>query len=296
MRLTIDEKDWFRAQFPTLVQPRPEESHKGTFGTLHIIGGGVGMTGAPVLAGMAALKSGCGKVILGLNQEPLELSLVATAPELMLHQAKDLMNEKSASAWVFGCGLGVDHSAQALMALLLREISAYQPLLIDADGLNLLSERWNIDGKINCGTIGLGAQSVLTPHPKEAARLLGVSVTEVQADRAGAAKRLVEKFGCWVILKGHHTLIASPTQEIWRNETGNSGLATAGSGDLLSGIIGSLLAQNIPMMEAARGGVWLHGKAADLLVAKGVGPIGLTAHEIIDEVRTLRNRLVLSYV
>ena len=294
MTLAADEKTWFATQFPTLVQPRPEESHKGTFGTLHIIGGGIGMTGAPVLAGMAALKSGCGKVILGLNQESLGLSLVATAPELMLRYAKDLIEERGASAWVFGCGLGVDYPAQQLMKALFKESSAYQPLLIDADGLNLLSERWNIDGEINCGTIRLGTQSVLTPHPKEAARLLGTSVMEVQADRAGSVKRLVEKFGCWVILKGHHTLIASPDQEIWCNETGNSGLATAGSGDLLSGIIGSLLAQNIPMLEAARGGVWLHGKAADLLVAKGIGPIGLTAHEIIDEVRMLRNSLVLS--
>ncbi|PWD86741.1 NAD(P)H-hydrate dehydratase [Ignatzschineria cameli] len=285
--LTPSEKRWFAITFPLLVQPRPEESHKGTFGTLHIIGGGIGMTGAPVLAGIAALKSGCGKVILGLNQEPLGISLVATAPELMLRHGKELLQEGDASALVFGCGLGMDTSAERLMQMLLQARRPHQPLLIDADGLNLLASMEDSEFPL------LGEETVLTPHPKEAARLLGCSVAEIQHDRERSAQRLVEQFGCWIVLKGHHTLIASPRQEIWCNQTGNSGLATAGSGDLLSGIIGSLLAQNMPMMEAVRGGVWLHGRAADLLVAKGIGPIGLTAHEIIDEVRSLRNQLVV---
>jgi len=96
-----------------------------------------------------------------------------------------------------------------------------------------------------------------------------------------------------VVLKGHHTIIAAPDNQTWCNETGNSGLATAGSGDVLSGIIGSLLAQKLPIEQAVRAGVWLHGKAADVLVQKGIGPIGLTAHEIIDEARTIRNRAII---
>lgn len=283
--LTSIEKKWLWQQFPTLVQPRPEDSHKGTFGTLNIIGGSAGMSGSCVLAGIAALKSGCGKVVIGFNQNSLMLNLIEQAPELILRQAQSLMGDDKPTAWVIGCGLGTSSVSETLMTEIMVPIEQEQRVLIDADGLNLLSQM-PISKKLTNKT-------VLTPHPKEASRLLKISVSDVQADRSFAAKRLSERYGCWVVLKGHHTIIAAPDGQTWRNETGNSGLATAGSGDVLSGIIGSLLAQGLPIEEAVRSGVWLHGKAAEVLAEKGIGPIGLTAHEIIDEVRLIRNLSIL---
>lgn len=283
--LTSQEKQWIAQQFPSLVQPRPEQSHKGTFGTLNIIGSSAGMTGACVLAGMAALKSGCGKVIVGFNQQPLALSLIENAPELMLREATSLINDSFATAWVIGCGLGVSEDAQSLMNKMLFVIKQNKPVLIDADGLNILSQWPQV--------VKLTSQTVLTPHPKEASKLLQTTVEEIQTDRCASAQKLSQRYGCWVVLKGHNTVISSPEQQTWCNQTGNSGLATAGSGDVLSGIIGSLLAQGIPIEEATRSGVWIHGKAADGLVKQGIGPIGLTAHEIIDEVRLIRNAIVV---
>ncbi|MBG5918469.1 NAD(P)H-hydrate dehydratase [Providencia stuartii] len=283
--LTIEEKQWLAEQFPIFVQPRPEQSHKGTFGTLNIIGGCVGMTGACVLAGVAALKSGCGKVIIGLNQQPQALHLVEQAPELMLRQASHVMDGETPTAWVIGCGLGTAHEAKMLLDGSLRLIAQNQRVLIDADGLNLLAQRPE--------AVKLSSETVITPHPKEASKLLQTTVAQIQSDRHFSAQQLSQRFGCWVVLKGHHTIIAAPDNQTWCNETGNSGLATAGSGDVLSGIIGSLLAQKLPIEQAVRAGVWLHGKAADVLVQKGIGPIGLTAHEIIDEARTIRNRAII---
>ncbi|EMM5116928.1 ADP-dependent (S)-NAD(P)H-hydrate dehydratase [Providencia stuartii] len=280
--LTSIEKQWLAEQFPLFVKPRPEQSHKGTFGTLNIIGGSAGMTGSCVLAGVAALKSGCGKVIIGFNQSPLTLQLIEHAPELMLRQANEVINGETPTAWVIGCGLGVSSDAQLLINRALSFVEQQQSVLIDADGLNLLAQMPLSQT--------LSSQTVLTPHPKEAARLLQTTVTAIQTDRLSAAQHLSQRFGCWAVLKGHHTIISAPNGQTWRNETGNSGLATAGSGDVLSGIIGSLLAQSLPIEEAVRAGVWLHGKAADLLIEKGIGPIGLTAHEIIDEARAIRNR------
>ncbi|EKT63658.1 NAD(P)H-hydrate dehydratase [Providencia burhodogranariea] len=283
--LTSIEKQWLVQQFPTLVQPRPEESHKGTFGTLNIIGGSAGMSGSCVLAGIAALKSGCGKVVIGFNQNSLMLNLIEQAPELILRQAQSLMGDEKPTAWVIGCGLGISSVAKALMTEIMLPIEQEQRVLIDADGLNILSQM-PVAKKLT-------SRTVLTPHPKEASRLLQISVSDIQADRPFAAKRLSERYGCWVVLKGHQTIISNPDGQIWRNETGNSGLATAGSGDVLSGIIGSLLAQDLPIEEAIRGGVWLHGKAAEILAKRGIGPIGLTAHEIIDEVRMIRNLSII---
>lgn len=283
--LTSQEKQWLAQQFPSLVQPRPEQSHKGTFGTLNIIGSSAGMTGACVLAGMAALKSGCGKVIIGFNQYQQTLPLIETVPELMLREASSLIDDTFATAWVIGCGLGVSDDAQLLMHKVLLLIEQNKLVLIDADGLNILSQ-WQQVKKLT-------SQVVLTPHPKEAATLLQTTVDEIQADRCVAAKKLSQRYGCWVVLKGHDTVISSPELQIWCNQTGNSGLATAGSGDVLSGIVGSLLAQGIPIEEAVRSGVWMHGKAADCLVEQGIGPIGLTAHEIIDKVRLIRNLIIV---
>lgn len=243
--------------YPALKTPGPEDSHKGTFGTLGITGGAAGMTGAVILAGCAALKTGCGKVILGFNQPQLPVPFVENAPELMLRTARAL--------------------AEAAF------MQTGKPQVLDADALNILAATPGIALDDNC---------VITPHPQEAARLLHTTVADIQADRPAAVLALAAQYHCWAVLKGHRSLIASPDGELWCNHSGNRGLATAGSGDVLSGIIGSLLAQRLPVQEAVCGGVWLHGAAADECVAAGIGPAGLTAHEIIDYVRLIRNRLI----
>ncbi|MCC8381825.1 NAD(P)H-hydrate dehydratase [Xenorhabdus sp. PB30.3] len=281
--ITQDEKKQVSGWFPTLILPRPEDSHKGTFGTLNIIGGAETMSGACVLAGTAALKSGCGKVIIGFNQESLAVQLIDTVPELILNKASQLFEGELPSAWVIGCGLGTSTEAVSFIQKMIKHIHQGEKVLIDADGLNILAKF--------TGEIELSDKTVITPHVKEASRLLQTDSQSIQSDRLGSAQALSTRYGCWVVLKGHRTVIAAPDGRTWVNETGNSGLATAGSGDVLSGIIGSLLAQSIPFEEAVRAGVWLHGKAADMLVADGIGPIGLTAHEIIDYVRKIRNQI-----
>lgn len=282
--LTQAEKDLLAQRFPYLTAVRPEDSNKGTFGTLGIIGSAPQMNGACVLAGSAALKTGCGKVIIGFNQNKLPLAIVENAPELILNIANELINNKYITAWVIGCGLGIQSAAVILIKNMLQYINNGAKVLIDADGLNILS--------IQAEAIKLTENCIITPHPKEASRLLACSVEKIQQNRVESAIKLAGIYHCWVVLKGHATVIAAPNGKTWINETGNSGLATAGSGDVLSGIIGSLLAQNIPLSEAAQAGVWLHGKAADDLVSQGIGPIGLTAHELINSVRMLRNQLV----
>lgn len=273
-----------KVNFAALCQSRPAESHKGTFGTLGILGGQQGMSGAIILAGSAALKSGCGKVWLGFNQSDLPLAVIPHQPELMLATATNLLEREDISAWVIGCGLGTQTVAQQLLIHCLH-ITGH-PVLLDADALNLLAQQSSLlNDRIPKDCL------ILTPHPGEAARLLQCSVKEVQNNRHQAVSRLAERYRAWVVLKGHHSLIASPSGQIRQNQSGNAGLATAGSGDVLSGIIGSLLAQRMPPEQAIAGGVWLHGVAAELLAANGIGPIGLCAGEIGNAVRWVRNRL-----
>ncbi|EGT3622642.1 ADP-dependent (S)-NAD(P)H-hydrate dehydratase [Morganella morganii] len=267
--------------YPMLKTPGPQDSHKGTFGTLGITGGAEGMTGAIILAGCAALKTGCGKVILGFNQPQLPVPFIENAPELMLRTARSLADDPAVTAQVTGPGLGQSTESRALAEAAF--IQTGKPQVLDADALNILA--------VTPG-IALDDQCVITPHPQEAARLLHTTVADIQADRPAAALALAAQYHCWAVLKGHRSLIASPEGVLWCNHSGNRGLATAGSGDVLSGIIGSLLAQRLPVQEAVCGGVWLHGAAADECVAAGTGPVGLTAHEIIDYVRLIRNRLI----
>lgn len=266
---------------PELFAPRGVDAHKGTHGTVAIVGGEPGMTGAALLAARAALKTGAGKVRVGFAQATSPLPCDVLQPELMLCVAAGLLHDVPVDAWVAGCGLGTAALAQDTLAALFKQ-RAEAPLVLDADGLNLLAV-----GKLPCWGAGV---VVLTPHPAEAARLLDVSTQEVQADRVGAARTLAARHDAWVVLKGPGTLVCRPDGQCWRNTSGNPGLATAGTGDVLAGMLGSLLAQGIAPEQAIPGAVWLHGAAADLLVASGVGPIGLTAGELADAARQLRNR------
>lgn len=266
------------ACFSRHLHPRPRNSHKGSFGSVAVIGGAPGMAGAALLAGRAALRLGGGRVYLGML-DPLTVDPLQ--PELMLRRPEDLRD--LATVLVIGPGLG--RSAAAL-ELLRSTLSVELPLVIDADALNLLAEhRVSFDHLAQ-----RRAPTVLTPHPGEAGRLLGIGTEAVQADRLAAATVLAARSRALVALKGCGTVLAAPSGRWWINPSGNPGLAAAGSGDVLAGMLGALLAQGWPAEAAALAAVHIHGAAADVLVADGIGPAGLTASELVDSARHLLNR------
>ncbi len=286
------------ADFATLLAPRLRNTHKGSFGTLGIIGGAPGMAGAALLAGRAALKLGAGKVWIGLLDERGP-AVDLQQPELMLRRADEL-DLAQCSALAAGPGMGTGATARACLA---AAIATPVPLLLDADALNLTGS----DSALASAVMQRSAATLLTPHPQEAARLLGCSTAEVQADRVAAACALAQRFHACVVLKGAGSVIASSAPSLhcdwWINPTGNPGMASAGMGDVLSGIAGALLAQfstsdapvtvgtshsiSTTALQALVGAVFLHGAAADYLVAQGIGPTGLTASEVIDAARRL---------
>ncbi|MEC5406777.1 NAD(P)H-hydrate dehydratase [Paraburkholderia sp. MPAMCS5] len=271
--------------FAGFLPPRDFATNKGTFGSLAVVGGDTGMCGAPILAARAALYTGAGKVhvaLLGAGAPPYD----PPHPELMMHAVDDLPLDKM-DALALGCGMGHGERATRVMHDVLR---LDVPKLFDADALNLISK----DAALAAEVTARGAQGdpcLLTPHPLEAARLLGTDAAGVQRDRLGAARALAARFAGVVVLKGTGTIIAAPDGRLTINPTGNAALATGGTGDVLGGIIGALLAQHLPGYEAALAGVYLHGLAADTLSAEGHGPAGLTAGELAPMVRSLLNRL-----
>lgn len=280
----IIDKEKILQTHPCLGESRPEESHKGTFGTVGIIGGRPGMMGAPYLAGKAALKMGCGKVILGFNCDGICQGYSDTNPELIYDSVTNILTNPIISAWVVGCGLGVNKAAIEAVDWLWANSKV--PVVYDADALRILAAKTEID------VISNPTDKVFTPHPGEAAILLkNNDVQAVQSDRRTSASSIAQTYQAFTVLKGHHSLIASIYGKTWENTSGNAGLATAGSGDVLAGMIGSLIAQGAPAIDALRAAVWLHGVSAEVLAANGIGPIGLTASEIIDCARAIRNYL-----
>ena len=236
------------------------------------------MTGAALLAGAAALKLGAGRVYIGLLER---LAVDPVHPELMLRDAGDLYTLATALA----AGPGLGNSKEAL-ELVRRAIASPLPLVLDADALNLLAEH----PVIAAGLSRRGRPAILTPHPAEAARLLGVSVQEAQRDRIATAEELSHRYRANVVLKGCGSIIALTDGRWFINTSGNPGLSTAGSGDVLTGMIVALLAQGWGEAEAALAAVHLHGCAAEACVASGRGPAGLTAGELIEPARALFNR------
>ncbi len=238
------------ADFEALVSPRQRNTHKGSFGNLLVVGGAAGMLGAPLLAARAGLRLGAGRVYVdvvggGVGLDP-------AMPELMFREASTL---REVDATVIGCGLGTDSAAHARLSAALQGPGA---CVIDADALNLLAD----DAALRTLARAATTVCVLTPHPLEAARLLGSNVAAVQADRIGAARALARAFGHWVVLKGAGSVVARQ-DAFWINPTGSAALATAGTGDVLAGFIGALLAQGYDPQTAVLGAVWLHGRAAD---------------------------------
>jgi len=269
--------------FSSHLVPRSLNSHKGSYGSAGILGGAQSMVGAAFLAGRAALKLGAGRVYLGLL-DPQPPACDLQQPELMLRRPAALLQ---ADLTALACGPGLGSSLDAI-EFLEAAIASELPLLLDADALNLVAN----EGNLQVALASRGNPAILTPHPAEAARLLECDTADVQADRIAAAQEIAERYRCHVALKGCGTVLAAVDGRWWINSTGNPGMATAGMGDVLSGLIVALLAQGWPAVSALLAGVHLHGAAADRLVAKGVGPIGLTAGEVSDAARQVFNEWV----
>ena len=256
--------------------PRSRIAHKGAFGHVLIIGGGPGMPGAVRLAGEAALRSGAGLVSVATH--PAHHAEVAAArPELMVHAAEDPSSLDDllsrASVVAVGPGLGRSDWSRALFD---AALDAGGPLVIDADGLNLLAERpVPVDG------------AVLTPHPGEAARLLSGEAADIQRDRIAALRSLVERYRATVVLKGAGTLAGDGASIPWICTRGNPGMASPGMGDALTGIIAALRAQAFSALAAAVYGVDLHARAGDR--AAGQGERGMLASDLLAELRDLVN-------
>lgn len=279
---------WAKAPQPDLPSRRHAQ-HKGSFGDLMVIGGAAGMTGAAALAGRAALTAGAGRVYLSLLDDAEHRSPM---PELMLRKAAWLADARTLSATTVVCGCGGGPPVADTLAPLL--IGAGR-LLLDADALNAVARDTGLQ-KLLADRAARGQPTVLTPHPLEAARLLGVSAAEVQADRLAAAARLSQRLAAVVALKGSGTVVAAPGHTPWINASGNAALATAGSGDVLAGWIGGLWAQwppsnsmtNLTLASAcARHATWLHGHAADrhAFDARGqvrTSPLPLRAGDLIE--------------
>lgn len=265
------------------LRPRPLDAHKGNFGHVLVVGGERGTGGAALMAAESAARVGAGLISVATRAEH-SASFLARRPELMVAAAESPESVKSllarASVVVLGPGLGkTDWSRQLFKAVLASDL----PLVVDADGLNLLSEA--------LGKYGRSREWVLTPHPGEAARLLSISVAQVQANRFAAVSELQKRYGATVILKGAGSLIASQGEaggRITVAEVGNPGMASGGMGDVLSGVLGGLIAQGIPLPEASELAVHLHGRAADLAAAES-GERGLLATDLLPFLRKLVN-------
>jgi NAD(P)H-hydrate epimerase len=264
-----------------LFAPRPHGAHKGTMGHLLVVAGSDEKSGAAAMTCSAALRTGCGlvtcawpaSVTRSLPVEVMTLPLPATRGALSAAAWAPLqaaMVGKHAIA--IGPGLAVEDETQALVRRLIAEVSI--PMVVDADGLNALASDLSIL-KRRHGPL------ILTPHPGEMARLLGTSSEAVQKRRFDVASDFAKEWNVIVVLKGAHTLVAAPDGSIAINTTGNPGMATAGTGDVLTGVISSLLAQDLAPWDAARLGVYLHGLSGDL-AARACGEVGLIASDLIE--------------
>jgi hydroxyethylthiazole kinase-like uncharacterized protein yjeF len=270
-----------------LLPERPPDANKGTFGRALIIAGSEGMTGAAALAGEAAGRVGAGlvfvavpKTLLPVLEVKLTEALKVPLPETPTHahtvKAWDALAERieSSTAVAVGPGIGRHPDTAALIRRLLSE--AARPIVVDADGLNAVAP---------AGADTFPHDAVITPHPGEMGRLLDRSAEEVQADRLATAREAATRFGCIVVLKGAGTVVAAPDGRAWINPTGSAGMATGGTGDVLTGAIVGLLAQGLAPLDAARAGVYLHGMAGELAVA-AIGDAGTIAGDLLPRLPT----------
>ena len=290
------------------MTPRIDNSHKGLYGHVMVIAGSRGKAGAALLASRGALRAGAGLVTAAIPNCVADVVSSGQA-ELMTEAIADRDGQfdgraatealvsliKPMNSIVVGPGIGVSDGTEDLIAWLINEaVQSDRPMIIDADGLNVLAQIGPEKLRNAKGPV------VLTPHPGEMSRLLGISTKEVNADRIGAAKKLVEETGAVVLLKGARSVIAGPNGEVYINSTGNPGMGTPGMGDALSGMTGAFLAQRIESSEhrlqsvslrALSLAVFLHGYAADRVAAR-YGRVGYIVSDLLDELPRAINSLV----
>jgi NAD(P)H-hydrate epimerase len=256
------------------LAPRPRTAHKGMFGRVLVVGGDLGFGGAALLSTESTLRCGAGMVTLATRPEHISAALTRF-PEVMsagIHSANQLMGLiEPASVLVVGPGLGQHSWGRSLLSAV---ANADRPQVWDADALNQLA----------AGFVSLPKGCVITPHPGEAARLLGVSTQEIQADRPASALALAKKYNAVCVLKGSGSLIASPEKHLALANHGHPAMATGGLGDVLAGVIGALIAQKMPAFDAACLGVWLHALAGEKCGASGRG---MAAADLIPVIRQL---------
>ncbi len=276
------------------IPPRPRDSHKGTFGTVLAVAGSACYRGAALLAAEGALRTGAGIVTLA-SVEPVLATAVARLPECCLcpcaagaeggisPESIPRIQRQKATVLLLGPGLGGTAQsagrAEETCTLVQKLLHGFAgSAVLDADGLNAAAQLL-AEGRVLPHPAG---ELILTPHPGEMARLIGLSAGEINADREEIARHYAEKWNAVVVLKGSHTVIASPDGRVCVNPTGNPGLARGGSGDVLAGMTAALLACRLPAYEAAACAVYLHGAAADRAAAK-LGEYGMLPHDILPE-------------
>ncbi|WP_443719611.1 NAD(P)H-hydrate dehydratase [Ruminococcus sp.] len=288
-------KETDRLLFNKAVFNRPDDSNKGTLGSLLCICGSYGMAGAAIMAGKAALRCGIGLLKIAVPKsiypvcatnilESVYYPLEETSNGVISSKNTDFLLEmcEKSSAVVIGCGLSVCDDTKNLVQSVITNCE--KPLVIDADALNCICNKPEI-------LKNLKAPAIITPHPGEMARLLHSTPKTVNSNRENTAIDFAKKFGVVTVLKGAGTIIASPDGEVYINHTGNSGMATGGSGDVLSGIIGSLLAQGASPINAAAAGVFLHGTIGDIAAEK-LGKISMLPTDMIDMIPTAYLKLM----
>ncbi len=267
------------------VPNRPDNANKGTMGTLLSICGSFGMAGAAILAGKSALRCGVGleKLAIPKSIYPIAAGSILESVFLPLSETSDgkisrtniprlLLEAKKSTAVLLGCGLSVCDDTKALVKSFVENCTA--PMVLDADALNCIADNPEILKKRK-------SDIIITPHPGEMGRLCGITAKEVNADRVDVALSFAKKYGVITVLKGSGTIIASPNGQALLNTTGNSGMATGGSGDVLAGMTAGLLAQGKSAFDCAAAAVYLHGLAGDFAAEK-LGKISMLPSDIID--------------
>jgi ADP-dependent NAD(P)H-hydrate dehydratase / NAD(P)H-hydrate epimerase len=272
-------------EFAPLIAPRPAESNKGNYGHVLVIGGSVGKAGAAAMAGIAALRAGAGlstvatpksvlATVAGFHPEVMTEPLAETVVGSISLSAAERVAELAKGKTVLAIGPGISRGPET--AAFVRELvsESQLPIVLDADGLNAFENHAN---ELN----GKGRLLVITPHPGEMARLAGCSIADVQKDRLGVARRFSREHELVVVLKGHRTLVVQPDGEAWVNMTGNPGMSTGGTGDILTGMVAGMIAQHPKQaMLAACTAVYLHGLSGDVM-RESVGEHSMVATDLL---------------
>ena len=269
-------------EYHALLPKRREDMHKGDCGRVFVLAGSRGMTGAAALCATAALRSGSGLITVGCPDSQqavlaVKLTEVMTLPLPEINgkisgDAIETVKQQSLISDVCAVGPGLGRS-DGIWKCIEGVLAANKPVLLDADGLNSIAGHINVLESSH-------AEIVMTPHPGEMSRLCGLSIAEIEANREKIAVEFAKKYNVTLLLKGNHTVVASPRGEVHINPTGNSGMATGGMGDVLSGIIASFIGQGLSGFNAAVLGAFLHGFAGDI-AAKKIGKFGMTANDVI---------------